>query len=310
MESLCSWYGISRQAHYRQRERDKVQQKQAEMVLEKVQEKRQKHPRMGGRKLLHELREWLQKAGLKIGRDRFFNLLRKAGLLVRSRRRVRRTTWPGDWRCGNLLPETVIERPNQVWVSDITYIETEVGFGYLSLVTDAFSRFIVGYDFSTTLTVEGAQTALTKAITRTGGETAGVIHHSDHGIQYTCKAYREELMDHDMRCSMGQVGNCYDNALAERVNGILKQEYALGECFTNLPQAARAVDEAVWLYNYERPHLSLDYRKPYEAFYQHQNEVLLDDFFVNIFQDLTSNKFELAVCGRSSAVSRIRYELF
>lgn len=257
------------------------------MVLEKVQEKRQKHPRMGGRKLLHELREWLQKAGMKIGRDRFFNLLRKADLLVRPRRRGRRTTWPGKWRAENLLLETVIERPNQVWVSDITYIETEVNFGYLSLVTDAFSRFILGYDFSTSLAVEGAQSALAMAIVRAGGEIAGVIHHSDHGIQYTCNAYHQELMEHKILPSMGQKGNCYDNALAERVNGILKQEYALGECFTNIPQAARAVDEAVWLYNHERPHMSLDYQKPYEVHYKIQNEVLFEDFFVNIFQDLT-----------------------
>jgi transposase InsO family protein len=245
---------------------------------------------MGGRKLLHELQEWLQKTGLKIGRDRFFNLLRMADLLVRPRRRVRRTTWPGEWRCENLLPETVIEQPNQVWVSDITYIETEVGFGYLSLVTDAYSRFIVGYDFSTSLAVEGTQAALTMAITRTGVESTGVIHHSDHGIQYTCKAYRQELVKHKILCSMGQKGNCYDNALAERVNGILKQEYALGECFTNIPQAVRAVDEAVWLYNHERPHLSLDYQKPYEVHYQYRNEVILEDFFVNIFQDLTQPK--------------------
>jgi hypothetical protein len=118
MERMTSWYRISRQAHYQQQARDKVQQKQAEMVVEKVQEKRQKHPRMGGRKLLHELREWLQKAGLKIGRDRFFDLLRKAGMLVRSRRRGRRTTWPGKWWTENLLLERDIELPNQLWVSD------------------------------------------------------------------------------------------------------------------------------------------------------------------------------------------------
>jgi transposase InsO family protein len=276
---LTSWYGISRQAHYQQRERDKDHQKQEEMVVEKVQEKRQKHPRMGGRKLLHELREWLQKAGLKIGRDRFFDLLRKADLLVRPRRRGRRTTWPGKWWAENLLLETVIERPNQVWVSDITYIESEVAFGYLSLVTDAYSRFILGFDFSTSLAVEGALAALTMAITRAGGDTTGVIHHSDHGIQYTCNAYRQELTEHKMLCSMGQKGNCYDNALAERVNGILKQEYALGERFANLTQAERAVNEAVWLYNHERPHLSLNYQKPYEVHYQYQNDVLLEDLF-------------------------------
>ena len=267
MACLCSWYGISRQAHYQQRERDKVQEKQAEMVIEKVQEKRQKHPRMGGRKLHFELGDWLRRAGLKIGRDRFFNLLRKAGLLVRPLKRGPRTTWPGKWQAENLMLETVIDRPNQVWVSDITYIETEVVFGYLSHVTDAYSRFILGYDFSTSLAADGAQAALAMAIAQAGGDVAGVIHHSDHGIQYTCNAYRQDLLEEQILSSMGQKGNCYDNALAERVNGILKQEYALGECFTDIPQAAKAVAEAVWLYNHERPHLSLGYLKPFDVHY-------------------------------------------
>lgn len=283
MDALCGWHGISRQAHYQQRERDKARQQQEEVVLEMVRNKRKKHPRMGARKLLNELRKAMKKAGVKMGRDRFFDLLRRAGLLVRLRRRGQRTTWPGFWRCENLLPVTLIKRPNQVWVCDITYVETEVGFGYLSLVTDAYSRFIVGYDFSTSLAVEGAQAALTMAITRAGGETAGLIHHSDHGVQYTCKAYRQELADHGILCSMGQIGNCYDNAMAERVNGILKQEYALGERFTTFPQAARAVEEAVWLYNHERPHLSLAYRKPYEVHYPGHEEAFIEDLFLSTY---------------------------
>ena len=108
-------------------------------------------------------------------------------------------------------------------------------------------------------------------LVRAGDEIAGVIHHSDHGIQYTCNAYHQELMEHKILPSMGQKGNCYDNALAERVNGILKQEYALGECFTNIPQAARAVDEAVWLYNHERPHMSLNNQTPQEIWNELKN---------------------------------------
>lgn len=266
MDQLCGWYGISRQAHYQQRARDKAWAQLEKQVVEMVQAIRQKHPRMGGRKLLHKLKKKMEQ--LAIGRDRFFDLLRRAGLLVRPRRRGTRTTWPGNWRCENLLPETTIERPNQVWVSDITYIETEAGFGYLSLITDAYSRFIVGYDFSTSLAVEGAQAALAMAIMSADGAVAGVIHHSDRGIQYTCKAYRQDLAQQDMLCSMGQTGNCYDNALAERMNGIVKQEYALGECFADFQQASRAVDEAVWLYNHERPHLSLDYHVPFEVHHQ------------------------------------------
>ena len=274
MEQLCGWYGISRQAHYQQRARDKARAQLEKLLVKMVQDIRQKHPRMGGRKLLHKLKKKMDQ--LAIGRDRFFDLLRRAGLLVRPRRRGTRTTWPGNWRCENLLPETTIKRPNQVWVSDITYIETEAGFGYLSLITDAYSRFIVGYDFSTSLAVEGAQAALAMAIMHADGDVAGVIHHSDRGIQYTCKAYRQDLAQNDMLCSMGQTGNCYDNALAERVNGIVKQEYALGQRFTDFQQASRAVDEAVWLYNHERPHLSLAYQVPFEVHHQCDKNALAE----------------------------------
>jgi len=293
MARLCGWCGISRQAHQQQKTRDKMRAEREKQVVEMVQAVRQNHPKMGGRKLLDKLKKKMAEAGLAMGRDRFFDLLRRVGLLVRRRRRGPRTTWPGNWRCENLLPETTIKRPNQVWVCDITYIETEAGFGYLSLITDAHSRFVVGYDFSTSLAVEGAQAALAMAITRAGGAVAGVIHHSDRGIQYTCKAYRHDLAEHDMLCSMGQTGNCYDNALAERMNGILKQEYALGERFTDFQQASRAVDEAVWLYNYDRPHLSLDYQMPFQVHYQCDEDVLLEDFFC---QRISGLDIEFAVC--------------
>ena len=262
MKAICGWYGISRQAHYQQVKRDERRAEQAEEVIAMVQEKRRKHPRMGGRKLLHELRPKLAAAGIEMGRDRFFDLLRQAGLLVPHRRSGRRTTWAGGWFSQNLLAETVLTGPNQAWVSDITYVETEDGFGYLCLITDAFSRCIVGFDFSRSLAVEGVQRALKMALHQAGPRLEETIFHSDHGIQYTCHAFRKQLADNQMRSSMGQVGNCYDNALAERVNGILKQEYALGGRFVNFRQAHRAVREAIWLYNHERPHLSLGYNKP------------------------------------------------
>lgn len=236
-------------------------------MLELVREKRQKHPRMGGRKLLHELNAKLSDLGIRMGRDRFFDLLRRAGLLVRRRRRKHRTTWPGSWRTVNLLKDTMVLHPNQAWVSDITYVETEERYAYLFLVTDAFSRCILGYDISCSLSVDGAQRALAMAVTAANGASEGVIHHSDHGVQYTCHTYRDDLDNYSMNSSMGQVGNCYENALAERVNGILKIEYGLGDRFVSYSQASRAVDEAVWLYNNERPHLSLGYRKPKDVYH-------------------------------------------
>lgn len=262
---LCDRYGISRQAHYQQRQREAQRQEQTAAVLALVRPIRHKHPRMGGRKLLHKVAKALAARGIHWGRDRFFALLRKVGLLVPHRRSRRRTTWPGSWRSTNLLQETALTTANQAWVSDITYVETEEGFAYLALVTDAYSRYILGYDLSHSLAVEGVQRALHRAVQRAGGAVAGLIHHSDQGIQYTCHPYRQDLATYQMRSSMGQVGNCYENALAERVNGILKLEYALGDRFVDLAQAQQALMEAVWLYNHDRPHLSLDYDTPFDV---------------------------------------------
>lgn len=262
---LCGWYGISRQAHYQALATRTARQQVERQVLALVRAWRQRHPRMGARKLLHALGEELRSAGIQLGRDRFFALLRRAGLLLRRRRQRTRTTWPGSWRGVNLLAGLALERPNQAWVSDITYLETEEGFVYLALVMDAFSRCIVGWHLSPSLAVEGAQRALAMATRQAGTATAGLIHHSDHGIQYTCHAYRMQLASQQMRASMGQVGNCYDNARAERLNGILKLEYGLGDRFVDFHHVRRAVKEAVWLYNHERPHLSLAFRKPFEV---------------------------------------------
>ena len=266
MSEICGWYEISRQAHYQLKRRQAQQQQQAEQILDLVRQMRQRHKRLGTRKLYHLLQPELHKRGLKIGRDRFFDLLRAHDLLVRPKKRAYRTTWAGTWRCENLLAETLITRPNQVWVCDITYIATEQGFVYLALVTDLYSRRVMGYDLSASLSLDGAARAVQMAIAQADQPLAGLIHHSDHGVQYTSGPYRALLKHHRIRSSMGEVGNCYDNAVAERMNGILKLEYGLDETFVDLAQAHRAVEQAVWLYNHERPHLALHYQKPYHVY--------------------------------------------
>ena len=266
MSQICGWYQISRQAHYQDKGRQSQQQQQAEQILELVRAMRQRHNRMGTRKLYHELQPELRQRGLSIGRDRFFTLLRTHDLLLRPKKRATRTTWAGSWRCENLLAQSVITRPNQAWVCDITYLVTEAGFGYLALVTDLFTRRIMGYDLSASLTLDGAARAVQMAIAQAGQPLAGLIHHSDHGVQYTSGPYRALLNHHRIRSSMGEVGNCYDNAVAERLNGILKLEYGLDETFVDLAQAQSAVEQAVWLYNHERPHLALGYQKPYQVY--------------------------------------------
>lgn len=236
-----------------------------QLLVELVQGIRQRHPRMGGRKLHHELQKPLAALGITRGRDAFFDLLRRQNLLVPAKRSRRRTTRPGLWRCPNLLADLQLGRVHQAWVGDITYITTEKGFVYLALLTDAFSRFIVGYDLSSSLATEGCLRALNQAIGQTANDDLkGLVHHSDHGVQYTARPYCDRLQSVGVRPSMGEVGNCYENALAERMNGILKCEYGLDDLFIDVEQAQEAVREAIWLYNYERPHLSLNYSKPAE----------------------------------------------
>ena len=271
MKQVYGWTGVTRQATYQHGKRQAVREAQEDAICAKVRKYRQRHPRMGARKLHYELQTWLQSQGYKIGRDRFFQVLRVQNLLLKPVRRRRRTTWPGHWRCRNLLETATITRPNQAWVSDITYVETEQGFRYLSLVTDVYSRRIMGFDLSDSLAVEGTLRALHRGIRQAKGQVKGLIHHSDHGIQYTCHAFRKELDKWGMRPSMGEVGNCYDNAIAERVNGILKLEYGLQYRFVSERQARRAVREGVWLYNHERPHLSLNYQKPHQVYINHSS---------------------------------------
>lgn len=263
VEAACCWFGISRQAYYQAQKREQRRGAEDQLILDLIQGIREHHPRMGGRKLYHELQGSMAVLDISRGRDTFFTLLRRHDLLVETKRNGHRTTWSGKWRYPNLLADLTLERVDQAWVGDITYLATEQGFLYLALLTDAYSRFIVGYDLSSSLAVEGALRALNLAIAQRDEQSvAGLIHHSDHGVQYTATPYRDRLCRVQIQSSMGEVGNCYDNALAERVNGILKCEYALDALFVSHQHAQQAVHEAIWLYNYERPHLALNYLKP------------------------------------------------
>ena len=268
VRQACGWFGITTQAFYQKKQADLARQAEDQIILDFVRTIRQKHPKMGGRKLLHELQPLLQQQGIKRGRDQFFDLLRLHQLLVPHKRKPHRTTWAGRWRCPNRLDQALVTQPNQAWVADITYITTQQGFLYLALLTDLFSRYIVGYDLSQTLAVEGASRALDMALQPlTSLQLQGLIHHSDHGVQYTCHFYRQRLDQYHILPSMGEVGNCYDNAFAERVNGILKIEYNLDAFFVSHQDAHLATQQAIYLYNYERPHLSLNFQKPAHLYF-------------------------------------------
>lgn len=262
MAQVCALFEISRQAHYQQMQRDAQGEQERAILLELVRQIRRKHPRMGGRKLLFKIQPMAAAQGLTMGRDRLFGLLAEADLLVKRHKSQRRTTIPGLWVAKNLLPGLSISVPNQVWVCDITYIELQSGFAYLFVLMDLFSRYIVGWHVSASLAADGALACLQMARRQLPRVPAGLIHHSDHGVQYTSHAYLETLFEHHILPSMGAVGSCYDNIFAERLMGTLKNEYLLDARFSNLSQVTHAVQEVVYQYNTDRPHLSLNLAVP------------------------------------------------
>jgi transposase InsO family protein len=254
---------VSRQAYYKgvkQGEKEAVQQ---ELIIELVQQIRRKNQKMGGKKLYHLLQADIHRIDASMGRDKFFDLLRKWKLLVPRRRKYAVTTQSQHWYrvYKNKLKDIVIERPHQVWVCDITYIRTGEGFVYLFLITDAYSRKIIGWELSKSLGLEGALGALRMAIGQCPA-TRGLTHHSDRGFQYCSHEYVRRLKVKGIEISMTEAGNCYENAIAERVNGILKEEYGLDETFADHRQAMQAAREGIKAYNEQRPHWSLGLQIP------------------------------------------------
>jgi len=268
MGQICAQFGITRQTYYQQAKRDMQRQVEEEVILEMVRQVRRKHPRLGTRKMLLKIRPMLAIEGIQIGRDRLFRLLRERDMLVKRTKAYRRTTIPGYWHTPNLLPGMTISQPNQVWVCDITYLEVKMGrFAYLFLLMDLFSRFIIGWHAANSLAAEGAVDCLRMALKQLPETERKVIHHSDHGVQYSSRPYMEILNQNGIRPSMGEVGNCYDNAFAERVIGTLKNEYLLNARFSDHRQVHFAAIEAIHNYNTDRPHMSLSMAVPHDVYF-------------------------------------------
>jgi transposase InsO family protein len=266
VDELCRSVGMSRSNYYkvrRVRERRRIEES---LVLDLVAGVRAAHPNLGTRKLLGRLRGELDDAGVSMGRDRFFELLSANDLLIRRKARSVRTTWSnhGLRHWPDSAKSLDLTGPNQLWVSDITYLRLVKGFAFLALVMDAWSRAIVGYDCSDSLEMEGALRALTMAIDSLP-EDARPMHHSDRGCQYCASAYIQTLQRHEMGISMTEGNHCCENAKAERLNGILKQEYGLGETLVNTVLARRMSQQAVRLYNTDRPHGAIGNRVPMEV---------------------------------------------
>jgi len=233
-----------------------------QQIINIVRKRRKSLPREGVRKLTKSLDVDLTKANIKVGRDTLFNILRKHQMLTLRKKTSARTTnsYHRFYKYNNLIKDMKVTRPNQVWVSDITYIRTIKGFCYLALITDMHSRKIVGYDLSDSLELKGCVRALKKAIYQ--ANIKHLIHHSDRGIQYCSNQYTQILKRKNIRISMTEENHCYENAIAERVNGILKDEFYLDQTFDNVTHAKRAAKNAINLYNEIRLHLSLDFKTP------------------------------------------------
>ena len=266
---------MSRQGLYQRRQRQARQAMRAEQVLEQVRAVRTKLPRLGTRKVLHQIAPHLRVQGVACGRDALFTLLRQRGLLVPKKRSYTKTTNSHHrFHCHpNLVKDAPKPTaPNQLWASDITCLPTRQGTVYLSLVTDAYSRRIVGHHVHASLHTAGCLAALDRAVRGAGRAARGCVHHSDRGSQYASDAYQAALKKAKLRCSMTDGYDCYQNALAERVNGILKDEFLFV-----LPDdgalARLLVDQAVHLYNEERPHLALNYLTPNQVHQQGKSPV-------------------------------------
>jgi len=257
----------SRAAYYKQMQANAHNHIREPILRELVMEQRREMPRLGGRKLYLQLQSSIKDHQLKTGRDKLFEWLRANDLLVRPKRRYVKTTHSSHrFRVHkNLLIEERIERPDQAWVCDITYLRLSKGFCYLALITDVYSRKIIGYHVNDTLELKGCIKAFEMACSNRK-RLQSTIHHSDRGIQYCSNAYVNLLRQNNVLISMAEAGNCYENAIAERVNGILKDEFNLDAVFKSIEQARQTSAQAIKTYNEKRPHMSIGMKKPIELY--------------------------------------------
>jgi transposase InsO family protein len=252
----CTLFGIDRQVYYRKIKRRLIKQDKAQLVVQLVLEIRIQMPRIGSKKLYYMLNQDLKT--LKIGRDKFIDILRANHLLVIPKRSYHITTNSHHRfrKYKNQLLDLQITQPEQVWVSDITYIGKREKPCYLSLITDAYSKKIVGYNVADNLNTQSSLVALKFAIKQRKNKEMPLIHHSDRGLQYCANEYQKLLSKNDIQPSMTQNSDPYENAVAERINGILKQEFSIDKYNKDLPIMKQIIKETVAIYNQKRPHLS------------------------------------------------------
>jgi transposase InsO family protein len=260
LAKLCGWFGVTRQAYYQNSWKAIETTLEEELIIQEVKQIRKNHRRMGARKLHDKLQSFMLEHSIKMGRDAFFDLLSANHMLVRKRKRRVQTTNSFHWlrKYPNLIREFIPTAPNQLWVSDITYWKIRDSHLYISFITDAYSHKIVGYHLAETLEAIESIQALKMALSGLGSEPHfQLIHHSDRGIQYCSREYVKLLQDYDIKISMTENGDPLENAIAERVNGIIKDEYLYDRQVNSMKEAKALLNSVVELYNTDRPHMSI-----------------------------------------------------
>lgn len=295
---LCAWFGVTRQAYYQHFWSMTDHVIEEDLIVQEVLQIRKNHRWMGGRKLYEKLYPFMLEHQIKMGRDAFFDLLSYHGLLIRRRKRRIVTTNSSHWlrKYPNLIRDFVPTAPNQLWVSDITYWKINNKDVYINLITDAYSRYIVGYHGAPTLEAIESIKALKMALKTTkNNQPESLIHHSDRGVQYCSSDYVKLLQDNGIEISMTENGDPLENAIAERINGIIKNEYLIDYSVDNIGNAQQLLKKAVELYNYDRPHMSIGNLTPAHVYYSKttlKTERLWKNYynkrnnFVNEYQDL------------------------
>lgn len=294
LAKLCAWFGITRQSYYQNSWKAIDTSIEEELVIQQIHQIRKNHGRMGTRKLYEKLSSFMQDHGIKIGRDALFSLVSANHLQVRRRKRKIQTTQSFHWlrKYPNLIRDFTPSAPNQLWVSDITYWKiSQNKHLYISLITDAFSHKIVGYHVAETLESIESIKALKMALSALEGAESHfpLTHHSDRGIQYCSKDYVKLLQDYKIQISMTENGDPLENAIAERINGIIKEEYLYDYQVDNIVEAQKLLNKAVELYNTDRPHMSIGNLTPNQVHQQSLNPIKTEKLWKNYYQKKNQN---------------------
>ena len=285
LANLCAWFGLTRQSYYQSKNRVEKVFIVKEILRYKIGDIRKDHKRLGGRKLFFKLETFMDEHNIKMGRDAFFDLLRDNKLLIKQRKRHHVTTNSNHWmkKYPHLIKDIEPIGPNHVWVSDITYWKTKGGHYYISFITDAYSRKIVGYHVADTMEAIESATALKMAIKTLKISAKGLIHHSDRGSQYCSSMYVNILKKEGIKISMTENGDPLENAIAERINGIIKGEYLFDYLIKTLLNAKEVLKSVVKLYNEDRPHSSIGNAVPSKV-HSNDTDIEIKRLWKNYYQ--------------------------